>query len=150
MRLFSGLMDNWVPNVLDEEVGMEIHNITPEEAWERMEKGARYLDVRTEQEFAAGHPRGAVHVPVFVLGPDGYEPNVDFIEQVQAVLKTDEPLVVGCKSGGRSQTACALLLEAGYKVAVNVDGGFMGRYAPSGECVQPGWKEEGLPFDVSL
>jgi rhodanese-related sulfurtransferase len=120
-----------------------IRNVTPKEAKRLIdEEGYRYLDVRTVEEFAAGHPEGAVNVPV-AFG--GMRPNPDFVPVVEANFARDEKLVLGCKSGGRSARAAEMLASAGYSNVVNMDGGFLGRYAPTGALAQPGWSDEGLP-----
>jgi len=67
-------------------------------------RAAMVIDVRTPQEFASGHVRGAINVPV---------------DQVQSRIKEvakskDTPLMVHCQSGGRSARAAAALREMGY------------------------------------
>ena len=64
---------------------------------ERLEAGWPYLDVRTEGEFAAGHPPGAVNIPAFNAGPMGMQPNPDFMAEVEKVFtdKDADILVVG-------------------------------------------------------
>jgi rhodanese-related sulfurtransferase len=66
--------------------------------------GATLLDVRSPAEFAAGHLDGAVLVPVDELGAR------------LAEVPRDRPVVVYCRSGGRSARAAALLAAAGYEV----------------------------------
>ncbi len=66
--------------------------------------GTLLLDVRTVEEFEAGHLDGATNIPV---------------QQLQARLdalpaKKDQPIVVYCRSGQRSARATALLTQAGY------------------------------------
>jgi rhodanese-related sulfurtransferase len=86
---------------------------------------AVYLDVRTEGEFAQGHPAGAINVPVMLIkGPGQMEPNPDFIPVVEKVVPNHTKLVVGCQSGRRSQRACELLEAAGYTDLTNMQGGF--------------------------
>ena len=51
---------------------MPIKQQVPAEAYETLKQNpdALYLDVRTEAEFAAGHPSGAINIPVMVAkGP---------------------------------------------------------------------------------
>jgi rhodanese-related sulfurtransferase len=45
------------------------------------------------------------------------------------------PLVVGCKSGRRSETACGLMTKAGFTGLTNMTGGF------------DAWVAEGLPVE---
>ncbi len=126
---------------------MTINNITPDAAHKLM-TGApahRYLDVRTTEEFAAGHAEGAINVPVAFMTGAGMQMNPDFLRVVEAALPKDTPLVVGCMAGGRSSRACEVLDRAGYTALHNIDGGFGGRRDPSGRVVQKGWVDLGLP-----
>ncbi len=107
---------------------------------------AIYLDVRTEAEFAQGHPAGAINIPVvFIKGPGQMEPNDDFLRVAEKALPTDKKLVVGCMAGGRSQRACEILEGAGFNDLTNVRGGFGGARDQSGRVVVPGWRNAGLP-----
>lgn len=129
---------------------MSFETINPRQAFERTQKSwATYVDVRTQEEFSAGHATGAVHIPLFVQGPAGRELNQDFLAQVGKMFpKKDACLVIGCASGGRSGRACELLSRDGYTALANIDGGFSGRRDPaSGACLVTGWKDEGLPVD---
>lgn len=69
------------------------------------------LDVREDDEWAAGHTTGAVHVPM------GEVPS-----RLGELPEQDEPLPVICRSGGRSGRAVQWLVQQGFDV-VNVDGG---------------------------
>ena len=72
------------------------------------EPGAVLLDVREDDEWEAGHAPDAVHV---TLG-----------EVVAAGFRADGPVVVVCRSGGRSRTAAAALIGGGL-TAYNLAGG---------------------------
>lgn len=124
-------------------------NITPKEAYEKIEKeGYAYLDVRTQEEFDAGHAKGAVLIPIYLAGENGYEPNPDFVVQVKEKFPLNAKLVIGCQAGGRSGKACDILQNEGYKNLFNIDGGFGGR--PNhvfGGWAQEGWKSLGLPCE---
>jgi rhodanese-related sulfurtransferase len=112
---------------------------------------AIYLDVRTESEFAQGHPAGAINVPVvFIKGPGQMAPNPDFMVIVSKLIPPDTKLVVGCLSGGRSQRACEMLEGDGYADLTNVIGGFGGARDQSGNIVAPGWRDSGLPVSTDL
>ena len=120
--------------------------VTPPEAKSLLDTdGYRYVDVRTEAEFAAGHAEGAVNVPVAIAGPGGMQPNPDFLPTMQANFPADAKLVLACKVGGRSARACGILENSGYGNLVNMDGGFLGRFDPMGQLIQPGWSQCGLP-----
>lgn len=110
--------------------------------------GWKYLDVRSVEEFGAGHPAGAWNVPVFHRGPMGMTPNDDFVAVVSKAFARDAKLVVGCASGVRSVRACELLAAAGFKDLVNMEGGFMGARDDLGRPIQ-GWMSSGLPVETS-
>ena len=78
------------------------------------------LDVRDDDEWAAGHIDGAVHVPLDRLANRMlHEPGE---------LLTDKPLVVTCKGGGRARRAASWLNRNGYD-AVVLSGGMRGWFA---------------------
>ena len=123
--------------------------ITPQEANHLLSEsqGYCYLDVRTVEEFQAGHPVGAVNVPVVErdIATGGMTPNPDFLRVVQANVDRSLHVIVGCKSGGRSAMAAKMLSEAGYQNVSNMVGGFHGAHDPSGQVVQAGWAALSLP-----
>ncbi len=127
---------------------MAIPHITPEEAHKLLGNGYRYLDVRTEAEFAAGHPAGAVNVPVVFPDPATQQMvlNPEFLRVVRAHFSDQANLVVGCQSGVRSQRAAELLAQAGYSAVVNMRGGFGGARDATGRVIAPGWSQCGLPL----
>jgi len=111
---------------------------------------ALYLDVRSEPEFAAGHPSGAINIPVMFVKAGQMQLNPDFVEIVEKVLPKNKTLVVGCMAGGRSQRACDMLEDAGFTDLTNVVGGYGGQRDQNGTIVVTGWKDEGLPTDTAL
>jgi NADPH-dependent 2,4-dienoyl-CoA reductase/sulfur reductase-like enzyme/rhodanese-related sulfurtransferase len=76
----------------------------------RMANGATLIDVRTPEEFNAGHIGGAVNIPVD-----------DLRERFSEIPK--ENVIVTCQVGQRGHTASTLLRELGIK-ASNLDGGY--------------------------
>ncbi len=131
---------------------MAIKQLDPPEAHQTLETNAEavYLDVRTEEEFEAGHPTGAINVPVMFMIPGRPQPNPDFLTVVEKTLPKGKKLVVGCLSGGRSQRACEMLEEAGYSDLTNVRGGFGGARDASGAIAVKGWRDAGLPVTQGL
>ena len=124
---------------------MAVKRVSPEEARDLMSKeGYVYLDVRSVPEFAAGHPTGAYNVPLLDMGPGGMAPNPDFLAVVEKSFPREAKLVVGCKAGGRSAKAAAVLEQAGYMSLVDQKNGYDGTPLPSGG-MEPGWKPKGLP-----
>ncbi|HUO05646.1 MAG TPA: rhodanese-like domain-containing protein [Candidatus Binataceae bacterium] len=131
---------------------MAIKQQTPPDAHKTLKStpGAIYLDVRTEAEFAAGHPEGAINVPVLFMSGGQRKMNADFVDIVEKIIPRETTLVVGCMAGGRSQHACELLEEAGYNNLTNVEGGFGGARDQSGNVIVAGWKDAGLPVSNDL
>lgn len=67
-----------------------------------LSKGAVVLDVRTKNEFDAGHIKGARHVPL------------DKIQiQMEQIRRLNKPVITVCRSGSRSAMAKNLLSNAG-------------------------------------
>jgi rhodanese-related sulfurtransferase len=122
------------------------------EAYEALqnEAGAVYLDVRTVEEFEAGHPAGARNIPVLLFDSATRQaaPNPDFLATVEKHLPRATVVLVGCQSGVRSRRACDLLTQAGYQDVRNVDGGFGGARDQSGRLVVPGWRDAELPIET--
>jgi rhodanese-related sulfurtransferase len=108
-------------------------------------EGFAYVDVRSVPEFQAGHPTGAFNVPLMHMGPAGMAPNPEFLDVMKKVFPADAKLVVGCKAGGRSARAAALLESAGYTNVVDQRAGFEGTHDPATGGAEPGWRPAGLP-----
>lgn len=85
--------------------------------WETV-PGAVLLDVRTPQEYRAGHIPGSVNAPLDALGGPIAVPG-----------GKDAPLFVYCHSGARSRQAVGLLAKMGYLHAKNIGGiaGYKGK-----------------------
>ena len=90
------------------EKNMEPESVTCDKEKEilKTEANAMLIDVRTEEEFKEGHLKGAINIP--------YEKIVNVLS-TYGTIDFDIPIVVYCKSGGRSGIAAASLVEAGYK-----------------------------------
>jgi rhodanese-related sulfurtransferase len=95
------------------------------EAAARARKGARLVDVRSEREFAGGHPKGARNVPParIAAGDTG--------------LALDDEILVICLSGHRSTGQAKKLATMGYTNVTNVSGGLLA------------WKNAGLPVKAA-
>ena len=132
---------------------MEINQTTPQAAHAALtaDREAVYSDVRTEEEFVAGHPAGAINVPVAFPDPaGGMLLNPDFLRLVELLLPRDKRIFCGCQSGGRSQKAAEILAETGYTDVTNVRGGFGGARDPSGQLLVSGWIDSGLPNSTEV
>ncbi|MCS6797904.1 MAG: rhodanese-like domain-containing protein [Myxococcota bacterium] len=123
-----------------------IRRVSPREAHDLVQReGYVYLDVRTEEEFAQGHPKGAWNVPFLLSTPSGMAPNPDFLTVVRAHFDTSTRIIVGCAAGGRSARAAEALAQAGYTNVVDQRAGWSGCRDPFGQIVEAGWAAEGLP-----
>lgn len=122
--------------------------VTPLEAADLLKQGWRYIDVRSIPEFDAGHPEGAVNVPLLHMQNGRMVGNPDFQRVMESNFGKDAHLVVGCKMGGRSLQAATLLEAAGYSNVVDVRGGFSGERDPYGRVSVPGWADSGLPVST--
>ena len=126
-----------------------IKRVSPAEAKTLMDEGYVYLDVRSEPEFAAGHPKGAHNVPVMHSGPRGMTPNPEFLAVVEAAFPKDAKLVLGCRSGGRSMRAAEMMIAAGFTNIVDQRAGFEGARDAFGQLTEPGWAPAGLPVETA-
>lgn len=127
---------------------MAVKEITPQQAHDILinDPGAIYIDVRTEREFANGHPQGAVNIPVAFPDPAGaMMMNPDFVQVVEANFPRDKKIIVGCQAGPRSNAAAGILQQAGFQNVSNMIGGFGGMRDPMGKVIAPGWASSGLP-----
>ena len=127
---------------------MAIKEITPQQAHDKLisDTDTVYIDVRTEREFANGHPLGAVNIPVAFPDPArGMMANKDFVEVVEANFPREKKIIVGCQAGPRSNAAAGLLQQAGFQDVANMLGGFGGMRDQLGNVVAPGWASSGLP-----
>lgn len=127
---------------------MAIKEITPQQAHEMLAANADavYIDVRTEREFANGHPQGAVNIPVAFPDPArGMMVNSDFVKIVEANFPKEKKIVVGCQAGPRSNAAAGMLQQAGFQDVSNMLGGFGGMRDQMGSVSAPGWAASGLP-----
>jgi rhodanese-related sulfurtransferase len=124
---------------------MAVKRVTPEQALDLMRsEGYSYLDVRSVPEFDEGHPEGAYNVPLVHMGAAGGQPNPDFLAVVERRFPKDAPLVVGCRSAGRSTHAIALLEQAGFTKLALQQSGFVGS-----SPMDLGWGPKGLPASRS-
>ena len=90
-----------------------------QEAWEEQlekDENSFILDVRTPEEVEEGYIPGATNIDIY-LGQD-------FLSELEKLDKSKNYYVY-CRSGNRSGQACAIMNNAGFKNAYNLQGGFM-------------------------
>ncbi len=81
------------------------------------------IDVRTSEEFSAGHLKNAVNIDVL---------ESNFTSEVEK-LNLQKPVYLYCRSGKRSAKAAAILKEVGFKQIYDLEGGYLQ------------WEENDLP-----
>lgn len=123
--------------------------VSPAEAAELMRQGWKYVDVRSIPEFDGGHPDGAANVPLNHSQGGRMAPNPMFQAVIEANFPRDAKLVLGCKVGGRSAQAAALLEAAGFSSVVDMRGGFSGERDMCGRVSFAGWVDGGFPVATS-
>ena len=104
----------------------QVPEVEPRQAFAMQAEGAVLIDVREQEEIAAGSPKEALRL------------SRSFLElQIEdRVPDLERPLLVMCSHGARSLFAAEELMRLGYKRVWSVAGGFNR------------WKNEGLPFEL--
>ncbi|GGZ47407.1 rhodanese-like domain-containing protein [Mesonia mobilis] len=97
----------------EEEEEETIEMVTPDEAenLSKMEE-VKVLDVRTEEEFSAEHIKNAQNIV--------YDEN--FSDKISDLDKS-KPVIVYCKSGGRSEKSAQILKDSGFVKVYDLKGG---------------------------
>jgi len=90
--------------------------VTVEQAEQKLADGMPLLDARTREEWDEGRLKGAVLVPVTEDG---------FVEKAKAALDPAKPVLVYCRSGGRSVKAVKELRDAGFTRVYELKGGIL-------------------------
>jgi rhodanese-related sulfurtransferase len=72
-----------------------------------IEQGAFLVDVRTSGEFAEGHVKGSVNIPL------------DKISSHLSKFKDKKNIIVFCRSGARSRQAKSILEQNGFTNVIN-------------------------------
>lgn len=117
--LFSASCQNSAGNGSEKKVeeATQYVVLSQKEFKERLAKGDDYLliDVRTPEEFESGHIEGAVNIDFL---------NASLFDEEAAKLRTDETLMIYCRSGNRSRKAAGKLQAMGFKKIYDLDGGY--------------------------
>lgn len=93
----------------------EIKEISCEQAASMLDS-ATLIDVREPAEFDAGHISGAIHIPRGML---------EFsLDSHPSLANLETPVIIYCKTGGRSALAARTLESMGYKEVYSVAGGY--------------------------
>ena len=102
-------------------------SLTPAQAadWLKQNPQGQLIDVRTPEEYAPEHIKGAKLIPVQEL------------ESRLPEIKKDKPVLLYCHSGRRSTQAFQLLKDKGFTNLFQIAGGITA------------WKEQGQPVEKS-
>ncbi|NND83142.1 MAG: rhodanese-like domain-containing protein [Gammaproteobacteria bacterium] len=111
----------------DSSLGTQVTRISAADVAQRIASNTApiILDVRSAEEYDAGHIPGAVHIPHTELAERFIEIGAD---------RSDE-IVVHCQSGRRAGIAEAVLLENGFSNVRDLDGHWKE------------WSAQGLPIE---
>lgn len=82
------------------------------------------VDVRSANEFAEGHIKGAKNIDI--LEEKTFEPQLNALDK-------NQPVLVHCEAGGRSTRSLKVFEKLGFKNVTHLDGGLKA------------WRAEGLP-----
>jgi len=99
-------------------------SVSVDEAYKLYQEGTFVLDVRTQEEWNEFHAPNTILIPLDELASRVNE------------LPKDQPIVVVCRSGNRSQTGRDILLQAGFN-ATSMNGG-LNAWRDSGHPVVSG------------
>lgn len=102
-----------------------IKEVSAGETRDRMDQGAKLIDVREDNEWNAGHAKGAAH-----LGRGIIERDI-----VQTFPEKDTELILYCGGGYRSALAADNLQKMGYTNVFSMAGGWKA------------WKDAGAPTE---
>ena len=108
---------------LADDAKSRIREVSAKQASEEQSKGAVLIDIRENDEFAAGHAKNAIH-----LSKGAIELGIE-----DAVPDTSTPIICYCGGGSRSALAADNLKKMGYTNVASMAGGFRD------------WRNEGLP-----
>lgn len=83
------------------------------------------VDVREDREYAGGHIPNAKHIPLGQLSA-----RIKDLEKFRG-----RPIIVNCRSGARSASACGILRKQGFEECYNLRGGIMA------------WEQANMPLE---
>ncbi|WP_202842645.1 rhodanese-like domain-containing protein [Luteimonas saliphila] len=100
-------------------------------------RDAVLIDVREPDEYAQGHLPGAVNLPRGVLEFQIHAHPAMGCTASEALALSDRPLVLYCRTGGRSALAAESLQQLGFSDVHSLAGGF------------EAWRNAGLPITTA-
>lgn len=129
-----------------------IKNLNPQQSFALLQENpdAVLMDVRTTIEHSfVGHPPDVIHI-AWVEFPS-MQFNHQFVAQVEKnVPDKKRPILLLCRSGGRSLAAAKLLEAEGYLTLINITEGFEGALDHNKHRGNiDGWRYHNLPWTQS-
>lgn len=91
-----------------------VRQVRVEDVRDLVENGAYIIDVREEKEYAAGHLKGSINIPLS-----------QFRERIQEVPR-NIPVYLHCRTSQRSYYALCELVGSWYQNVRNISGSFLG------------------------
>jgi len=121
---FFGLLAYWIMGEIKNRTS-GVGSVSPLDATQLINhSNAVVVDVREDKEITEGLIINSIHIPLGKLG-----------EQLKKIEKYKEkPVIVSCRSGLRSNSACSTLRKNGFQQVHNLRGGIVG------------WTKDGLPL----
>ncbi len=109
-----------------DEAKTRVRECTVQDVKRKLDAGEKFtlVDVREDNEWAADHLPGAIH-----LGKGVIERDIE-----KTIPDTSTPIILYCGGGFRSALAADNLQKMGYTNVISMDGGIRG------------WREAGLPL----
>jgi rhodanese-related sulfurtransferase len=157
--------DPEIPESKQTTLGLYVSSAEAYKKWKADPDNTVIIDVRTPEEYIfVGHAEMAYNVPLkFQLhqwdaqkGKPAMRSNPDFVDQVKAIVKSTDTVLVTCRSGKRGAPAVDLLAAAGLENVHHVVDGFEGDMVKNpdsqfnGKRKKNGWKNTGLPWTYDL
>mgnify|MGYP003343994731 CR=1 FL=1 len=113
--LITFISTSFFYNCKEQAKAQNLQLITSEEMEELLNlEDVQLVDVRTPSEYNEGHVPNAQNI-------DFLDENFD--EQIESLDKS-KPIIVYCKSGGRSAKCASKLVEKGFEKIYDLEGGF--------------------------
>ena len=112
------------PTATAQQQSGSVQLVPPAEFQQVIDGGAEVIDVRTPEEFAAGHIEGAVNIDI--AGPD-------FATRLSQLDPT-KTYAVYCRSDNRSGVATTQMADSGFTSVFDLDGGIIA------------WEQDGYPI----
>lgn len=107
----------------------KVRNVTPDQAEKALQehKGIVVLNVRTPEEFNAGHIAGAINLNA----------NASDFQAKLGTLDKEKEYIVHCAAGGRSTRAVGVMKDQHFKDILHLNGG-MNAWTAAGKTVVTG------------